>query len=359
MNNRSDEDIRRQTRTILRGLADETYREFHSGLVPGKTNILGVRVPKLRELAKTIAKTGLPFPDGTAVGWAEYLQAAGAGRAGHAAVSDTDCSGHATGPAANCSGQATDSDANFSGHATGSGTSCSGHATGPAANCSGHVASTDAGCSIHATGSDANWAGSKASTDPGPSAAENLDPPIYYEEILLQGLVIGCAKMPFDELLSRTAAFVPLIDNWAVCDTFCTSLKAAKKHMAEFWDFLQPYLALGLEQNPQDPQGHPAQTEFPLRFAVVMLLAHYINEGYIDRVLTLLNSVKHEGYYVKMAVAWALSVCFIKFPEKTMELLDGCNELDDFTYNKAIQKTIESFRVDAATKDRLRSMKRR
>lgn len=326
MNNRSDEDIRRQTRTILRGLADETYREFHSGLVPGKTNILGVRVPKLRELAKTIAKTGLPFPDGTAVGWAEYLQAAGAGRAGHAAVSDTDCSGHAT---------------------------------GPAANCSGHVASTDAGCSIHATGSDANWAGSKASTDPGPSAAENLDPPIYYEEILLQGLVIGCAKMPFDELLSRTAAFVPLIDNWAVCDTFCTSLKAAKKHMAEFWDFLQPYLALGLEQNPQDPQGHPAQTEFPLRFAVVMLLAHYINEGYIDRVLTLLNSVKHEGYYVKMAVAWALSVCFIKFPEKTMELLDGCNELDDFTYNKAIQKTIESFRVDAATKDRLRSMKRR
>ncbi len=293
MNNRSDEDIRRQTRTILRGLADETYREFHSGLVPGKTNILGVRVPKLRELAKTIAKTGLPFPDGTSVGWAEYLQAAGAGRAGHAAGTDADCSGHAT------------------------------------------------------------------STDPGPSAAENLDPPIYYEEILLQGLVIGCAKMPFDELLSRTAAFVPLIDNWAVCDTFCTSLKAAKKHMAEFWDFLQPYLALGLEQNPQDPQGHPAQTEFPLRFAVVMLLAHYINEGYIDRVLTLLNSVKHEGYYVKMAVAWALSVCFIKFPEKTMELLDGCNELDDFTYNKAIQKTIESFRVDAATKDRLRSMKRR
>ena len=37
-------------------LAEEEYKKFHSGLCPNIDNIIGVRIPKLRELAKKIAK---------------------------------------------------------------------------------------------------------------------------------------------------------------------------------------------------------------------------------------------------------------------------------------------------------------
>lgn len=58
-----------------------------------------------------------------------------------------------------------------------------------------------------------------------------------------------------------------------------------------------------------------------------------------------------------MAVAWAISIAYIKFPKETMELLKH-NELDDFTYNKALQKIIESYRVSDEEKEKIRKMKR-
>jgi hypothetical protein len=75
-------------------------------------------------------------------------------------------------------------------------------------------------------------------------------------------------------------------------------------------------------------------------------------------VLALLDAVKHEGYYVKMAAAWAISICFVKYPEKTMAYLKK-NNLDDFTFNKALQKIAESLQVDKEMKAIIRSMKRK
>jgi 3-methyladenine DNA glycosylase AlkD len=216
-------------------LVDEEYRQFHSGLVPDTDNILGVRLPKLRALAKELAKGD----------WRDYILA--------------------------------------------------------------------------------------AQDD-------------YYEEIMLQGLVIGYAKTEIKEILLYVDAFVLKINNWAVCDSFCNSLKITKKHMVPVWEFLQPYLL--------------SREEFELRFGIVMLLSFYIEDEYIDPVLVLLDGAKHDGYYVKMAVAWAISICFVKYPEKTMAYLKK-NTLDDFTYNKALQKITESFRVDQEMKTMIRSMKRK
>ena len=89
-----------------------------------------------------------------------------------------------------------------------------------------------------------------------------------------------------------------------------------------------------------------------------MLLDFYIEIEYIDRVLILLNRAKHDGVYAKMALAWAVSICYVKFPDTTMEYLRN-NTLDDFTYNKAMQKITESNRVDQETKTLIRSMKRK
>jgi 3-methyladenine DNA glycosylase AlkD len=164
----------------------------------------------------------------------------------------------------------------------------------------------------------------------------------YFEEIMLQGMVLGYVKTDLAELFEYTADFIPKINNWSVCDTFCAGLKITKRYKKQVWDFLQPYLRSG--------------QEFEIRFAVVMYLAYYIEDEYITQVLTHLDNIKHDGYYVKMAVAWALSVCFIKQPEPTMAYLKN-NTLDKFTYNKALQKIVESYRVDKETKQLIRSIK--
>ena len=165
----------------------------------------------------------------------------------------------------------------------------------------------------------------------------------YYEEILINGLVIAYAKCDVEERLNYIESFVPKIDNWAICDSFCNTLKFVNKNKEIMWEFIQSYLK--------------SYNEFEIRFAVVIILNYYITEDYIDLVLKTLDNIKHDGYYVKMAVAWAISMCFIKFEEKTMAYLKD-NSLDDFTYNKSLQKISESLRIDKNTKELIKSMKR-
>ncbi|MBQ2753776.1 MAG: DNA alkylation repair protein, partial [Firmicutes bacterium] len=101
-----------------------------------------------------------------------------------------------------------------------------------------------------------------------------------------------------------------------------------------------------------------SEREYDLRFALVMLLDHYIADEYIDYVLDIYEKVKSEYYYVKMAVAWGLSVCFVKYPEKTIKLLEQ-GSLDAFTHNKTIQKICESLRVSKESKNNLKKLKKK
>lgn len=166
----------------------------------------------------------------------------------------------------------------------------------------------------------------------------------YFEEIMLQGMVIGSAKADIQEILSYVTNFVPIIDNWSVCDSFCSGLKITNQNKKQVWNYLQQYVA--------------SEKEFEVRFGVVMLLDYYIDQEYINQVLTVFDHIKQQGYYAKMAVAWAVSICFIKFPETTFHYLKE-NALDDDTYNKSIQKIAESLTVDVETKKHIRSMKRK
>lgn len=166
----------------------------------------------------------------------------------------------------------------------------------------------------------------------------------YYEEKVLYGLVIGYMKADLKTRKYYLDKFVPIIDSWAVCDCCISSFKFVNKNKEEMWTYTQKYLK--------------SNKEFELRFAVVLLMDYYLTEEYIDKVLEIYNNIKNDAYYVKMAVAWALSFCYIKFPEKTMKLFKN-NQLDDFTYNKALQKIIESNRVSKEEKDQIRKMKRK
>lgn len=169
-------------------------------------------------------------------------------------------------------------------------------------------------------------------------------PFIYSEEATLCGMVIGLLKTDFDEILGYLQLFVPRIDSWSICDVTCAGLKVFKKHQAAGRSFLDQYLA--------------SANEYELRFAIIMLMAYYHDDSYIDDTLQVLNSTRHEGYYVKMAVAWALQLCFVKQRDKTLILFQH-NNLDDFTLNKALQKCRESFRISTADKELLQSLKRK
>ncbi len=167
---------------------------------------------------------------------------------------------------------------------------------------------------------------------------------LTFEETMLQGMIIGCAKADLEERLHYAEDFIPRISNWAVCDSFCNDFAFKKEERERVWFFLQPYL--------EDYR------EFFARVGVVMLLSHFVSEGYIERILMRLDKVPCEAFYAKMSVAWALSVCFVKFPEKTLAYLHGSN-LDNITYNKALQKILDSRRVDAERKMQVRRLKRK
>ena len=177
-------------------------------------------------------------------------------------------------------------------------------------------------------------------------------PTKYYEEIMVKGMLIGLEK---DLNFEQIENFIPLINNWAVCDTFCNGLKKIKNNKEQMWEFIQKYLK--------------SEKEFEVRFAVDIILQYYIDSNYIDKVLKILSKINHKGYYAQMAVAWAYSICFVKFYDKTKEHFekdlaknskqnnDRQIKINKFTYNKSIQKAIESYRLSKEQKDELRNLK--
>ena len=89
-----------------------------------------------------------------------------------------------------------------------------------------------------------------------------------------------------------------------------------------------------------------------------MLLDHYVKEEYIDKIFKIIDNIKNEEYYVEMGIAWLVAELYIKFPKQTMKYLKN-NKLNKFTYNKALQKARESYRVSKEEKEILNKMKRK
>ncbi len=167
--------------------------------------------------------------------------------------------------------------------------------------------------------------------------------PASYEECMVRGMVIAGMKLPMEGRLPLVEGFLPLIDNWAVCDCFCSSFKLKKPEEREaMWQFLLPLFQ--------------SEEEFSARFAVVMFLSHFAAEDKIAEGLSLLEGMGQPQYYVRMAVAWAVSVCYVKFPAETLPLL-ARRTLPPFTQNKSIQKIRESYRVPQEDKDMLLAYK--
>lgn len=164
-----------------------------------------------------------------------------------------------------------------------------------------------------------------------------------YEVMFIKTILIGTLKNNFDELFKALDHYVPLIDNWALCDSLCSGLKMINKHKDKGWLYINKYLT--------------SKKEFELRFATVMMLNYFLDDSYLEEVFKILDKVKSEYYYVNMAIAWTISTAYVKYPKKTYKYLLSSN-LDKWTYNKTIQKILESYRVSTDDKEKVKKLRR-
>lgn len=168
--------------------------------------------------------------------------------------------------------------------------------------------------------------------------------PENHEEILARGFLI--ARLPYEEMLKYFNSQIALFDNWCTVDTFCAALrKSVKKNEADFLERkVKPLLK--------------SQKEFETRTGLVCLLDLFMSEEYLSTIFKSIESLKdRDEYYVKMAAAWLLAECYIKFPVKTEAFMNR-TKLNNWTFNKAISKICDSYRVSIEDKDKLRKMRR-
>lgn len=164
----------------------------------------------------------------------------------------------------------------------------------------------------------------------------------YYEEVMLHGFYIGYKKLDFETRLTLLDEFIPRIDNWAVCDCTIASMKFIEKSRKAFLDYLQTYMR--------------SQKEYELRFAVVVLMDYYLTDEYIDMSLAYLQGLQSDFYYVNMAVAWALSVAFVRYRDRVLPILES-RLLSREVQNMTIGKIRDSLRVDKETKQYVKSLR--
>ncbi|MBR6910803.1 MAG: DNA alkylation repair protein [Candidatus Methanomethylophilaceae archaeon] len=220
-------------RRILKDETEPKYAEFSSKLIPGKEGIMGVRVPKIRALAKRIIKDD----------WESFLR----------------------------------------------------------------------------------------------------DEPESFEEEMLRGFVIATAPMDAERRIVYTEGFLDIIDNWSTCDSFCSAWKFQTKDSGRVYGYFAGLMDSG--------------DEYRMRVSLIFRMSHFIDEEHVDDLLEDIASYRHDGYYYKMGAAWAFSFCYIKFPERSMAVLES-GRMDDWVFRKSIQKICESYRVSEDDKQTLRSLRK-
>ena len=162
------------------------------------------------------------------------------------------------------------------------------------------------------------------------------------EVVTLKGMCLGYAKLEFDYFLKYLKKFFDMVESWVETDTTVPTFKIVVKNKERVWQEIMPYL-LGAK-------------EYQTRLALIILLDYFLTDDWIDKVLEILPKIEQGQYYVDMAFAWILSVCFVKYREKTLKIFEKkC--LSKFVQNKAIQKCRESFRVSFDDKQLLLNFK--
>lgn len=164
-------------------------------------------------------------------------------------------------------------------------------------------------------------------------------PHTYFEENNLHCFFIENIK-DFDTAIKETEFFLPYIDNWATCDSF--SPKIFKTQPEKVYKKILVWIQ--------------SKHTYTIRYAIGLLLSHYLDEYFKPEMLELVSQVASKEYYVTMMIAWYFSVALIKQYAAAFPYIKN-KKLDTFTHNKTIQKAIESYRIPKEIKEILKKEK--
>ena len=165
---------------------------------------------------------------------------------------------------------------------------------------------------------------------------------LTYEETLVWGLTINALKCSWEERLSLLKPYIPILDNWAVCDSFCCNAKWALKIPSQtLWEFLLPY--------------YHSDKEFEVRFAIVMSMCYLLNEEWLNTIFQQLENIDLRSihsdytnlpspYYVRMGIAWLLATALAKYPDETRKFVNASSLTEDVKRLYA-RKARESFKT--------------
>ncbi len=178
---------------------------------------------------------------------------------------------------------------------------------------------------------------------------------LCYEEMAVWGYIINFMKCPAERKFGMLERYVPVLDNWGVCDSYVSHAKWMKK---VYPDELLAWL----------DKWFRSCREFEVRFAVVVSMC-YLLDSKLDEVFARLDALdffsivsdyRHsksrptdvqsghvlgpEPYYVRMAVAWLLATALAKHPDETRAYVRNCNLPPD-VLRLYTRKARESFRT--------------
>lgn len=162
----------------------------------------------------------------------------------------------------------------------------------------------------------------------------------YYDENILHGILISEIR-DFDSCIKALEAFLPYVDNWAVCDIL--SPKCFRKNRKE----LLPLIDFWMNDS----------REYIVRFGIEMLMSHYLDEDFRPEYLEKVASVRSDRYYINMMIAWYFATALAKQWDSAVPYLES-KKLDIWVHNKTIQKARESYRITDGQKTYLSGLKR-
>ena len=161
----------------------------------------------------------------------------------------------------------------------------------------------------------------------------------YFDEDQLHAFVISLEK-DFDKCIAKVDTFLPFIDNWATCDQL--SPKVFKKEPEKLLPYIQTWIR--------------SDKTYTVRFAIGMLMQHFLDERFETKYADEVASIRSEEYYVNMMIAWYFATALAKQYERVLPYLEE-KRLSDWIHNKTIQKSIESYRITDKQKAYLRTLK--
>ena len=161
----------------------------------------------------------------------------------------------------------------------------------------------------------------------------------FFDENQLHAFIISEYK-DFEKCIEKVNQFLPYVDNWATCDQL--SPKVFRKYPAELLDQIKKWMA--------------SDETYTKRFGIGMLMQYFLDEKFKPEYPEMVAKERSEEYYVNMMIAWYFATALAKQYDAVIPFIEG-QKLDKWTHNKAIQKSVESYRITDEQKVYLKGLK--